>query len=252
MNPTTLETSTPSPALDTDRPAWPRLLPGEVHVWQALLDDNDYQRDYALLSADEKERASHYRFERDRVHFVAGRARLRMILGRYLDRDPGEIVLAEGPHGKPRVVQGAGEEPLHFNVSHSDGVALYAVAHEGSVGVDIERMREIADWPDIAATVFTPQEQARIRGLPAQWRMRGFMEAWTRQEAFLKATGEGLGAEEPGQRDAQECGYTLQPLTPMLGYLATLASAFEPSRVVFTNWSDAPATIPFSTIETDL
>lgn len=226
--------------------SWPRLRAGEVHVWQASLDNTVTERDQALLSEDELERASCYRFTRDRLRFMAGRARLRTLLGRYLDRDPASLVFAFGSHGKPRLVPAPGEAPLYFNVSHSDDVALFAVSQEGPLGVDVERVREIPDWSEIADSVFSTEEQARLRGLPEEGRMCGFFEAWTRQEAFLKATGEGLSAASP-ERDAQRRGYTLHPLKAPPGYFATLASAFEVTRIVFRHWPGDSAPAVFST-----
>jgi 4'-phosphopantetheinyl transferase len=117
------------------------------------------------------------------------------------------------------------------------------------VGIDIERIREIPDWADIAGSCFPPGEQIRLRRLPAERRMRGFLEAWTRQEALLKASGEGLTGENPGSV-ARRAEYSLHPLAPAPGYLATLASSFEPLRVVFLTWSDVPASTAFSLVET--
>lgn len=237
-------TSEPEASVESDsfatRGARRIFEPGEIHVWQASLDDAANPDDWEILADDERERAERYRFERDRIRYVTGRALLRKILGDYLECDPASLVFATGPYGKPRIVQPAGDETLHFNVSHSEGVALYAVSREGPVGVDVERVREIADWAEIAGTVFPPEEQARLHALPAEWRVRGFVEAWTRQEAFLKATGDGFGADNPGAC-AQQAGYSLHALAPAPGYVATLASAVEASRVVFSDWPDSPA-----------
>lgn len=228
--------------------AWPRLQAGDIHVWQASLDETDADADRQVLSSDELERASRFRFERDRRRFIVGRARLRMILGAYLQCDPGELAFAIGPQGKPRLVAPpVGEAPLHFNVSHSQDGALYAVTREGPVGVDIEREREIGEWAEIAASVFPPQELARINRLPADRRMRGFLEAWTRQEAFLKATGEGFSGDLAGLDSANQAGYSLHSLGLSPGWVATLASAFTPSRVLMMKWSDRPASSPFLT-----
>lgn len=226
--------------------AWPRLQPGEIHVWQASLDEIDAEGDQPVLSSDERERASRFRFERDRRRFIVGRARLRMILGAYLQCDPGELAFAMGRQGKPRLIAPpVGEASLHFNLSHSQDAALYAVTREGPVGVDLEREREIGEWAEIAASVFPPQERARIERLPADRRMRGFFEAWTRQEAFLKATGDGFSGDLAELDSAQHVGYALHPLGLSPGWVGTLASAFTPSRVLMMKWSDRPAASPF-------
>lgn len=248
MSPSTLEYPEIGLVETVSTSDWPRLQAGDIHVWQASLDETDAVGDRQVLSCDELERASRFRFERDSRRFIVGRARLRMILGAYLQCDPGELAFAIGPQGKPRLVAPpVGELPLHFNVSHSQDGALYAVTREGPVGVDIEREREIGEWAEIAASVFPPQELARIDRLPADRRMRGFLEAWTRQEAFLKATGEGFSGDLAGLDSAPQAGYALHALGLSPGWVASLASAFTPSRVLMMKWSDRPATSPFQT-----
>ena len=75
----------------------------EVHVWQACLDVDDasLQQLERVLSADEKERASRFHFERDRKRFVAGRATLRNLLSRYLRIQAEQIQFSYGTEGKP-------------------------------------------------------------------------------------------------------------------------------------------------------
>jgi 4'-phosphopantetheinyl transferase len=229
---------------------FPRLNPGEVHVWKGFLDGSSHERDRAILVPEELERAGRYRFPQGRMRFVAGRALLRMILGGYLGRSPSKLSFSYGPHGKPRLVQEAWEEPLYFNVTHAGPVALYALARDGEVGIDVEHVREIPDWESIAGSCFSPFEKERLRNLPEDRRRHAFFQAWTRREALLKATGDGLTGEKAGWLCAPDSGYSTHSLIPVPGYLATLASGFSPSRVIFMTWWGAPHITDSVTVET--
>ncbi len=94
-----------------------------------------------------------------------------------------------GPQGKPSLID---EGWLEFNMSHSGDLALYAITEGRAVGVDVERVR-----PDVArelteARFFTAAETDALLALPEDGRARAFFTVWTRKEACLKATGDGL------------------------------------------------------------
>lgn len=233
-----------------ERQAWPRLENNEIHVWKACLKSSAHEPNQELLSPDEVVRAGRYRLERDRQRFVTGRAILRQILGGYLGRAPRELSFLHGAHGKPRLAMNHWMDSLHFNVSHTDSIALYAVARGGAVGIDIERIREIPDWSDIADIFFIPGERDALRDLSADRRALAFLQAWTRQEALLKVSGDGLVGENDGRLSARECGLPVHSFTPAPGYLAALASEFSAQRMSFMTWSSAPAQSALQDFET--
>jgi 4'-phosphopantetheinyl transferase len=227
---------------------WPRLTRREIHVWKASLDDAVNAHDHALLSPDEAERAGRYRFARDRLRFVAGRVLLRKILGGYLGRRPSELIFSQGPHGKPRLALDTNEARIHFNVTHADSLALYAIARGGEVGIDTERIREIPDWARIAESFFAPRELARLWRLPADRRAQAFFRAWTRREAIVKASGDGLTGGENASSLALDGNYRVRSLAPAPGFLATLASGFRARRVTLITWLDTPCATDFAMI----
>ena len=165
-----------------------RRLPrdGDVHVVAADLDR--VSPDAHLLTEDERERASRYRFERDRRRFVAGRAALRRLLAEYLDCSPPEVELGYGPYGKPFVRR----PELSFNVSHSAGCGLFAFAPGFEVGIDVELPGCREDDERVARQFFSPHEVATFRAQPRRSRPLAFLRCWTRKEAYVKARGEGL------------------------------------------------------------
>lgn len=176
-------------------PERPVLGHGEVHVWRAdlNLDGPRLLQLLETLSPDERTRANKFYFRRDREHFVAARGALRDLLGRYTGGPPAALRFSYGGHGKPFLgAEGGGGGRLRFNVSHSNGVALYAIAEGREVGVDIEHVREEVAGLDIAENFFSRQEVAALRALPAAERPVAFFDCWTRKEAFVKARGEGL------------------------------------------------------------
>jgi len=166
------------------------LSAGEAHVWSLPLAATAEQLAalYATLSADERDRADRYRHEPSRQQYIQARATLRALLGCYLGVPPTELHFAHSEQGKP-ALPGAG---LHFNVSHSHGLALIALTREGEVGVDIERVRHHPTHLDLAARYFTRAEAAALRRLPPGASEEAFFQVWTRKEAFLKAVGLGL------------------------------------------------------------
>jgi 4'-phosphopantetheinyl transferase len=141
------------------------LSGGEVHVWTVPLGaaDGELAAMLVTLSADERERAERYRHEPSRATYVQARATLRALLGRYLGAPPGELHFAHAAQGKP-ALPGCG---LHFNVSHTQGLALIAVTRAGEVGVDVERLREQPTHLGLATRYFTPAEAQALRRLPA-------------------------------------------------------------------------------------
>lgn len=166
----------------------------EVHVWRAWLDRpachvKDMQR---ILSADELDRAACFRFEKDHWRFVVARALLRAILSRYLNVEPDQLRFRTGDHGKPSLTPAFAQAALHFNLSHSDGLALYAVARGREVGIDVERVCPIAEADQIIERLFSASEKAAFRTHPDNSRQELFFTCWARKEAYAKARGEGL------------------------------------------------------------
>lgn len=229
----------------------------EVHIWRAALDvpESQVRSLWYTLTADECQRAERYVFAKDRTHFVVARGLLRVLLGRYLGQDPPQLRFIYGPHGKPALATDTGGGTLRFNVSHSHGLALYAITRGREVGVDVERIRPEVAQEKIAERFFSPREVTLLRALPAPLQATAFFACWTRKEAYIKATGEGLTLPldqfdvslVPGEPaallrtawDPQEAArWALQDLVPALDYRAAVAVAGHDWRL--TCW-DGPA-----------
>jgi 4'-phosphopantetheinyl transferase len=170
------------------------LLRTDIHIWQAVLDlpIADIQMFKETLSMDEMKRANRFHFDKDRNRFIVRRGILRAILGRYLNVDPRQVQFCYGKKGKPMLSDTFGKEKICFNVSHSEGLALYAFTQDHEIGVDVERVRDIFGMDQIAERFFSVGENTIFSSLPAGKRKESFYNCWTRKEAFIKAIGEGL------------------------------------------------------------
>lgn len=169
----------------------------EVHVWRATLEMQQSQSAFmkSILSDDELSRSVKLHFQKDRDHFVAARGLLRVILGAYLDIGPKELRFSYGPFGKPFLAEGTPGKRIRFNVSHSQGLALLAVAHDREIGVDLEHLLPYHLVRDIAEQFFSRQEVEVLNALPEHLRPKMFFTLWTRKEAYIKALGEGFSAD---------------------------------------------------------
>jgi 4'-phosphopantetheinyl transferase len=182
---------TPKISIWSMPPASPSLQPGEVHVWRLTL-DHPVQLYLDLLQPEEIARANRFHFERDRKHFVIARGFLRRLLGSYLQTDPKQLQFSYGAYGKPALDGEFRGSTLRFNLSHSHGVALYALTEGREIGVDVEHERADFAGKDIAERFFSPLEVEVLCGLAEDDRVAGFFRCWTRKEAYIKATGRGL------------------------------------------------------------
>ena len=158
----------------------------ELHVWAVPL-HGDPERLGALLSASERQRLQRFHFADHRRRYQIGHGALRALLAGYMGVDAMAIEFTQGPRGKPYVV---GKGPF-FNLSHSGKLALVGVCdHE--LGLDVEKVRHLESLVDIARRHFSPAEFAALDALPDTARELAFYRCWTRQEAYIKAIGEGL------------------------------------------------------------
>ncbi|MFP4222159.1 MAG: 4'-phosphopantetheinyl transferase family protein [Phormidium sp.] len=174
----------------SDWPAVPPLLSHQVWVWRLCLRDwPGGIEDESVLTGAERERARRYRRQEDRHRFVLTRSWLRRLLGVYLDQDPAGLRVETTPEGKPFL---AGF-PVLFNLSHSGDWALLGFCRDRPLGVDVEAHRSVPVL-SLARRFFQTSEVATLEGLPPAEQERLFFEYWTAKEAYLKATGEGLGA----------------------------------------------------------
>lgn len=161
-------------------------------VWRFRLDlaETSLARLKVLLSPDELARASRFKFERDHRRYIAARGQLRQVLGLSTGTAAQAITFAYEAYGKPRLTDET--SGLHFNLAHSDALALVVISRHGPVGVDLEYHRHHLDLDGIARRFFAPGEVARWSALPAAEQSAAFFRCWTRKEAYLKALGAGL------------------------------------------------------------
>lgn len=165
---------------------WPLTLIGE---------DAEYGRCLDWLDLQERERASRFLRQQDRERYVLAHGGLRFILGLYLDLAPARIEFSLTATGKPAL---AGLRPesaaLTFNLSHSHGNAMVAVAQGREVGVDLEMIREDVDALKLAERFFSDREQLHMRSTASESRSQEFFHYWVAKEAVLKAEGVGLAS----------------------------------------------------------
>jgi len=197
----------------------------------------DYSAARAALSEAERRRAGVFRFERDRKNFIARRSLLRVILGRYLMTEPSRVPLAYEERGKPRLSGTDGAPPLHFNFSHSQNLALLAVCRLSPLGVDVEKIRPMPEMSEIAATFSSAAESARLAAAAPEQKLEVFFTQWTRKEAWLKATGEGI-AGNLGQLDCSQPppGWSFHTLSPAPGFIGALAARAGDASLLCWQW----------------
>jgi 4'-phosphopantetheinyl transferase len=165
---------------------------GEVHVWRIELDcaATSAAALRATLSPEEEQRAVRFRSIELRERWTVARGALRCILATYARCEPGALVFREGTHGKPALTWPV--EDIPFNLSHTGGLTLVAVAGSGRVGIDAERVRSEVEVEDLSRRFFAPAEAAEILALSPDAQLAAFFTCWTRKEAFVKALGGGL------------------------------------------------------------
>ena len=244
-----------SPSWET--PPTQLILPrNAVHVWRASLhvSASCLRTLEGTLTADERDRAERFYFQKHREHFIAGRGLLRNILSRYLDKVPDQLRFCYNSYGKPALTEETSTEGLCFNLSHSHGIALYALTRGREIGVDIEYFRPDVETEKLAERFFSPREAAVLRALPEHLRREGFFNCWTRKEAYIKAEGQGMSIPlsafdvsltpgEPAallrsQNHPQETSrWSLQALNPDPGYAAALAVKGHDWKLKCWQWS---------------
>jgi 4'-phosphopantetheinyl transferase len=169
----------------------PPLDSTQVHVWIASLHaaDAGSSGHGVELAADERARADRYRTPELRRRFVVARVLLRRLLKAYAPPHSSGLRIGYGVNGKPCLLD---LPDLRFNVSHTGDVAMYAIALEGEVGIDIEATRREVDVSGVARQAFSPRERDVLAALGPDARRDAFFRIWTRKEAYVKARGEGL------------------------------------------------------------
>jgi 4'-phosphopantetheinyl transferase len=218
------------------------LAANEIHVWTADLDRPDPPREHlaSVLTAPERCRAARFLRPIDRDRAVASRGLLRMLLARYTAMPPHEVPIAADHRGKPYVTG----LPWAFNVSHSEGLCVYAVSLGRRVGIDVERVRPMPHMDDLVRRFFAPRERREFAGLPSCQRQEAFYNAWTRKEAYVKATG--VGMHEPLERFA----VSLRPGEPAeLFECASDPAAADRWRLF--GWQVAPGYVGALAVESD-
>jgi 4'-phosphopantetheinyl transferase len=211
----------------------PALPANGVHLWAARLDREALSQSNVLtdLSPAERDRAGRFLLERERRRFTASHVLLRRVLAAYTGIAPRSLQFDHGPHGKPVLAGPTMPSSVHFNLSHAGELAVVAVAQQ-MVGVDIEVVREIQNYEQIAKRFFTEREHAAILAFPDYQRSKAFLHCWTHKEAFLKAIGAGLSMPLNSFDHHDSAQWKLLHFEPLQGFTGAVAAPFAISTVV--------------------
>ena len=161
-----------------------------VDVWHGSLlqpyDDIDSLS--AMLSEQERLKATTFKNDDMRRRYIAVRAKLRRIIASYLKSDPAELQFKVAEHGKPYLACGS----VHFNLSHTANHLVIAVADFPDIGIDIEEAKSRNNFDSLAERCFSVAELRAWRLLAPDEREQAFYRLWVKKEAFVKAVGRGL------------------------------------------------------------
>lgn len=217
-----------------------------MHVWRADLAVVSPELGELLCEAEQVRAARIV----DRSHgelWRRSRGLLRTLLGRYVQLEPSSLRFGTGEHGKPQLavdgtMPSSSREPpaarpdaVAFNMSHSDGLALYAFSRAGAVGVDVEFASRPIDAVAIASRMLGREQAQHLQALDPAMRQREFLRVWVRYEARLKCVGVGIGAGSASALDFSSWDWEID-LGEDAGAAAAVAAARAPGELKLWEW----------------
>ena len=182
---------------------------GETRVWLARADECPegelLDRWSRALSDRERERIARFVRSEDRHLHLLAHVLKRAVLASCTGRDPAALAFEEGPHGRPELRDRRRYGDLRFNLSHTRGLAALALSFGAPCGIDVEHPERGSSPLHLADRVLSADERAALLVLPEEERIQHFYRLWTLKEAWLKATGEGIGGGSGLSSIAFEC-----------------------------------------------
>ncbi len=146
-----------------------------------------------LLDDEERRRADRFVFDADRALFTVAHALARLALSEAAPEvAPGAWRFVVNRWGRPSLAAPFADRGLHFNLSHTRGLAACAVAWRHEVGVDVEDRTRSIGGAEIARRFFAPPEVLALTQAPPAQQPDLFFRFWTLKEAYMKARGQGI------------------------------------------------------------
>lgn len=146
-----------------------------------------------LLSPHELERCARFYRAEDRRRFLITRAAIRTALTHYIPEiSPTAWQFTRNAHGRPAVAETLLAAAPTFNISHTEGLIVIALAGAGELGVDVEDVSRRSRTQDVAERYFSQVEVRELLTLSEHEQRIRFFDLWTLKEAWIKALGVGL------------------------------------------------------------
>jgi 4'-phosphopantetheinyl transferase len=178
------------------------LPANEIHTWVARLDDFDFaelkSKVSDWLTSAEKTRLRRFYFEEHKKQLLLGRILMRQVFSHYETLTPPQWQFCYNDYGKPSLVpqqQRRLSAPLYFNLSHSRGALVLALARLEEIGVDIECNTRARRVEKIASRYFSASEVISLVAVEKSLRQARFYDLWSLKEAYIKACGMGLAID---------------------------------------------------------
>jgi len=208
------------------------VIQGHPHVWLFDIRAPEFQAlaDTDFTSTSERSRAARAADAKMERAVIARRSALRLLLARYVGLPPQALRIVTAPGGKPVLVPPSDSvmKTVAFSVCHSGDLYCVAVGGEQSLGLDVERIREVSRARAIAERWFGAGEAERFSDLDGDDLMVEFMRMWTAKEALAKRHGAGLrlmrGDDAELDVDANAEKGRLRHLSPGDGYVGAIAA----------------------------
>ena len=197
----------------------------EVLIWhiepESISDAARCAEFLSWLSPEERATHDRFRFDRHRHTYLVSHALLRGALSQVVDRSPAQWLFGLNAYGKPHLANPVPHLDIQFNLSHTNGMAVLALAMNREVGIDVEHLGRQETNTDIAERFFAPEEVTELISQPQDKQRIRFLEYWTLKESYIKAIGMGLScplesfAFQPGT--SQQAPMLLRVDDPVLG-----------------------------------